>query len=114
MREIKKDKFWRDRGSVHIVMDIVCVNCNRSVIVYQKDGRGNLYRTYLNRIMAPESLARLQDNIFSVKQLRPLKCECGNMIGIPMHHWEGRLAFRLIHGAYQKRRHKGEANDNSN
>ncbi len=113
MREIKKDKFWRDRGSVHIVIEIACNNCNCSIMIYQKDGRGNLHRVYLNRILAPESLASLQDKIASVKQLHLLKCECGRMIGIPMHHWEGRLAFRLVHGAYQKHRYKGESNDHS-
>ena len=106
MREIKKDKYWRDRDSTNIIIDIVCVNCNNSVFLYQKDGRGNLYRAYLNRIVAPEEIASLQDKIVSVKQMNPLLCKCGKMIGIPMDHWEGRLAFRLIKGAYAKKRLK--------
>lgn len=106
MREIKKDKYWRDRGSVHIVINIVCASCGNNVFVYQKDGRGNLYRAYLNRILAPEALASLQDQSITVKQMHNLVCSCGNLIGIPMHHWEGRLAFRLVHGAYQKRRYQ--------
>ncbi len=102
MREIKKDKYFRDRQSTYVILGICCVQCKKEVLLYQKDGRGGLKRLYLNRILAPKTLASLQDVVESVKQLTLLKCECGNNIGIPMLHREGRLAFRLISGSFTK------------
>ena len=104
MRKIKKDKWFRDRQSTYLVLHISCAKCGREILLYQKDGRGGLHRLYLNRILAPESLASLQNTISSVKQLSMLRCECGVNIGMPMLHREGRLAFRLINGSYTKRK----------
>ncbi|MDP3882941.1 MAG: hypothetical protein Q8Q48_02710 [Candidatus Staskawiczbacteria bacterium] len=56
--------------------------------------------------MAPENLAILQDSIESPKELERLVCECGSIIGIPMMHWEGRVAFRLIGGTLKKQQYK--------
>jgi len=106
MREIKKDKYFRDRQSTYVVFSIRCAKCDAEVLLYQKDGRGDLKRLYLNRILAPETLASLQDVTDSVKGMKILKCGCGNKIGIPMLHREGRLAFRLILGAFTKNKHK--------
>lgn len=106
MRPIKKDKYFRDRQSTYVILGIVCAQCNREVLLYQKDGRGGLKRLYLNRILAPEALALLQDTIQTEKQLTMLKCECGADIGIPMLHREGRLAFRLIPGSFTKHKEK--------
>lgn len=102
MREIKKDKYFRDRGSTYVILSIRCVKCNKEVLLYQKDGRGGLKRLYLNRILTPENLASLQETVDSVKRMRMLKCECGTNIGIPMLHREGRLAFRLIPSSFTK------------
>jgi len=102
MRAIKKDKFFRSRGGVHKVLSIICATCGQEVLTYQKDGFGYLHRAYLNRIMAPESLVKLQDTAKSTKDLPNLICRCGKMIGVPMLHSEGRLAFRLTLGAYKK------------
>ena len=106
MREIRKDKYFRDRQSTYVILSIGCVVCNKEVLLYQKDGRGGLKRLYLNRILAPEALALLQDIVQSDKQLKMLSCECGNSIGIPMLHREGRLAFRLIPGSFTKHKEK--------
>jgi hypothetical protein len=106
MREIKKDKYFRDRESTCVILGIHCAKCSGEVLLYQKDGRGNLKRLYLNRILAPENLAALQDSAGSVKDLAALKCQCGACIGLPMLHREGRLAFRLIPGTYVKHKHK--------
>ncbi len=106
MREIKKDKYFRDRQSTYIILGIHCAKCGKEVLLYQKDGRGGLKRLYLNRILAPESIASLQDKVERVKTLSMLKCECGVDIGIPMLHREGRLAFRLIPGTYSKHKEK--------
>jgi hypothetical protein len=107
MRPVKKDKFLRQRGNVFQIIRICCSKCGKEILIYQKDGTGFLHRLYLNRILAPENLASLQDIVSSVKGLEPLVCECKNVIGIPMLHREGRLAFRLIQGTFKKERYKG-------
>lgn len=106
MREIKKDKWFRDRQSTCVVLGIRCSKCGKEVLLYQKDGRGALKRLYLNRILSPETLASLQDTIQNEKQMKMLKCGCGENIGIPMLHREGRLAFRLIPGSFTKHKEK--------
>jgi len=102
MHSITKDKFFRNRGGVFKILSIVCASCNREVLLYQKDGFGYLHRAYLNRILAPEKLVKLQDTAKSTKDLPNLVCACGKLIGVPMLHSEGRLAFRLVLGAYKK------------
>ncbi|HPC30504.1 MAG TPA: hypothetical protein P5083_00825 [Candidatus Paceibacterota bacterium] len=106
MRPIKKDKFFRDRESTYTILAIGCAKCGKEILLYQKDGRGNLKRLYINRILSPESLASLQDTIKSAKEMEALKCKCGQLIGLPMLHREGRIAFKLIQGNYSKRRYK--------
>jgi hypothetical protein len=102
MRAIKKDKFSRSRGGIYKILSIVCVACGQEVLVYQKDGSGYLHRAYLNRILAPEKFAKLQDTAKSTKDLPNLICQCGKMIGVPMLHSEGRMAFRLVLGTIVK------------
>jgi len=106
MRKSRKDRYLKSRGGTFKIIDIVCAKCGQIVMIYQKDGKGTLYRTYLNRIMAPEKLASLQDKASSKDDLGNLNCQCGALIGVPMLHWEGRLAFRLVHGSYKKQKHK--------
>ena len=106
MRTIKKDKDFRGKGGVYKILQIICSNCGVEIMLYQKDGRGTIHRAYLNRILAPENLASLQDNITSQDQLKAIICECGNMIAKPMKHREGRIAFWLALGAYKKQIYK--------
>ena len=107
MRTIKKDKYFRNRGNVFKILRLSCEKCGKEILLYQKDGRGILHRLYLNRILAPKHLACLQDSVESANELERLICECGNIIGIPMQHWEGRTAFRLINGTFKKQQYKG-------
>lgn len=102
MRKIKKDKDYRSRDGFCVVISIGCSNCEKQVLVYQKDGHGSLKRLYLNRILAPERLAKLQDTMSSVKDMDMLKCGCGNELGMPMYHRGGRLAFRLFSSSFTK------------
>ncbi len=108
MRRVRKDKYLRDRGNVFKILQISCARCNKEIMLYQKDGRGMLHRLYLNRILAPENLACLQDTVESANELERLICECGNIIGIPMYHWEGRVAFRLINSTFKKQQYRKE------
>ena len=108
MYKLKKDKYRRARGGKAEVWTIHCAKCNELVLVYQKDGTGTLKRCYLNRILAPAPLEKLQRDpaIGSVKDLTGLWCpDCQALIGSPMLHHEGRLAFRLMLGSWSKKRH---------
>ncbi len=102
----RRDKFYRDRDSYAEWWTIGCSACAQKVLLYQKDGHGKLYRCYLNRIFAPSDYANLQyDSRLTVKKLPNLVCaHCKNLLGIPMLHWEGRLAFRLIKGRWVRRK----------
>ena len=105
MIKFKKDHYRRVRGGSTQLFDIICSKCGNRVILYQKDGPGQLLRCYINRIFAPEELAQLQYNTSLDTNLMPnLVCECGNHIGSPMMHKDGRLAFRLVRGSFKRRR----------
>ena len=106
MLKLKNDRYRNARGGTAHFCDIVCARCGSFVLLYQKDGHGGLHRLYLNRIFLPEELAALQrlPHIRQPSDLAPLKCSaCGSMIGTPMRHSEGRLAFRLVVGSFVKR-----------
>lgn len=107
---MKNDIYRRARGGKAEVIEVVCVNCSRRVLTYQKDGRGNLLRCYLNRIMGPDEYESLQysTSIREPKHMPNLYCECKSLIGTPMRHKDGRLAFRLIRGSYQRKRKTNE------
>jgi hypothetical protein len=64
---------------------------------------------YLDRIFAPQELAFLQSKITSKGEMPNLKCpKCGALIGTPMvYKAEKRLAFRLIHGSFIKKKSYG-------
>jgi hypothetical protein len=108
---MKKDKFRRIRGGSARILNIHCATCSAWVMKYQKDGPGALMRAYLNRIFAPAELEKLQRDP-TIKQpadMPNLVCSgCKTLIGTPMRHHDGRLAFRLIKGKYTKKIDKGE------
>ena len=111
MYELKNDKYRRARGGKAVFIDILCAKCNGLVMVYQKDGEGKLKRCYLNRIFFPLELERLQYSpaVKTTKDFSALFCKtCKQLIGSPMLHHEGRLAFRLFPGSYFKTRHSPE------
>ncbi len=108
---MKKDKYFRARGSTTRLLDIHCAGCNTFVLQYQKDGVGNLLRCYLNRIIVPPKLADLQvaPLINEPRDMPNLVCpHCKSIIGTPMRYDDGRLAFRLVKGAYSKKIAKGK------
>lgn len=100
---IKSDKYSRARGGNSIHYSLSCADCGEFLLIYQKDGIGNMLRLYLDRIIAPENLANLQESK-SKSDFSSLKCaKCGLIIGIPMvYASEKRLAFRLIRGKVKK------------
>jgi hypothetical protein len=105
MIKLKKDQHRRIRGGSAELIDVICSACGKKVILYQKDGSGQLLRCYINRIFAPEKLEKLQYNSkIDIKSMPNLVCECGSIIGIPMKYRDDRLAFRLLRGKFQRRK----------
>ncbi len=91
----KKDKYKTTRGGHSRLLNIYCRKCKSVVIIYQKDGSGNLRRLYLDRIFAPANVAGLQ--FLNIKDIPILKCKkCGEVLGTPyIYIKEKRKAFRL-------------------
>ena len=82
------------------------MKCNSPIFIYQKDGPGWLKRCYLNRIIESENYPHLINNIKDISNLHNLKCKCGNIIGYPIRHKDGRLAFSLIRGKFKRSPYK--------
>lgn len=112
MFKFKNDKYRRARGGKAEFLQIHCAKCGSLLLIYQKDGSGQLHRCYLNRIVYPPRYERLQYDpaVRSTRDLQALWCEeCKTLIGLPMLHHEGRLAFRLMLGTWSKRKFKEKA-----
>ena len=107
-KNLKNDKYRKARGGQARLLDIFCSKCDFRVLIYQKDGKGFLHRTYLNRIFWPEKYESLQyDRNVKVKNMPNLKCQsCDEVIGTPMIHRDGRLAVRLRYGYFYKNIHQ--------
>lgn len=105
----KKDKYVSARGGSSQFLDIYCSKCGQHLFLYQKDGRGSLLRSYLDRIFEPQELSVLQFKSGNKKDLPNIRCsKCSSLVGTPMvYEREKRLAFRLIHGSFVKERSDG-------
>lgn len=104
---LKNDRYRKARGGMAAFLTLYCTKCNAWLLLYQKDGSGQLHRCYLNRIFAPSGLEQLQydSHIREARDLTSLICDsCGSIVGHPMRHGDGRLAFRLIPGTFRKRK----------
>ncbi len=85
-------------------LDILCGQCGAFMVRYQKKGSGQLIRLYLDRVTAPDSLARLK-SVANKSDLPPLVCmDCNNRIGLPMPQEGGRWAYRMIKGSFRRKR----------
>ncbi len=99
----KRDKYKTARGGYSRLLDVCCRKCDNVILVYQKDGPGNLRRLYLDRIFAPDDLTGLQS--LDLKNIPILKCKkCGEILGVPyIYIKEKRKAFRLFQDSVVKR-----------
>ena len=99
----KKDKYRQARGGYSRFLNITCHHCDAKVLVYQKDGPGDLKRMYLDRIVSPENLANLQT--LPIGKVPELVCtKCKYILAIPyVYPKEKRNAFRLFMGAVNKK-----------
>lgn len=104
-----RDQYMSARGGTSIFCNVYCAKCRRWLLLYQKDGVGNIFRLYLDRIHAPENLSSLFRSIGRTSKFNGLSCShCGNSIGVPMiYKRENRPAFRLVPGAIVKRKSDG-------
>ncbi len=102
----KKDKYKSARGGHSRLLNICCRKCESIVVVYQKDGPGNLRRLYLDRIFAPDNMVGLQ--VSSINKVPALKCQkCSEVLGTPyIYIKEKRKAFRLYQDSVIKRLRK--------
>jgi ribosomal protein S27E len=100
---LQRDKYKSARGGYSRLLNVCCRKCESVVVVYQKDGPGNLHRLYLDRIFAPDSLAGLQ--ALNIKDISVLKCKnCSEVLGTPyIYIKEKRKAFRLYQNSVIKR-----------
>ena len=94
--KFKKDKFRENRGNYSRFLDIFCDSCKNHLLLYQKDGAGELKRMYLDRILTP--------NIPSLKSGN-FKCFfCDKIIGtFFLYEKEKRPAIRLYQGSVFKK-----------
>ena len=96
-----RDKYLRERGGKAKIIDVLCGKCGRRIMIYQKDGEGWLKRCYLNRILWPEKLTNLQKK-YKDTNFPNLCCECGQLIGSPIKHKDGRLAFKIVRKSFMR------------
>ncbi len=87
------NKYTKARGEPQM-FELFCSKCSALVIIYQKDGKGNLLRCYFDRIHHPASLP----------DQKTLSCSnCKQVIGTKMvYKQENRDAFRMIRGTYYR------------
>ena len=106
---LKIDKYVNARDGNSHFLDLYCSKCGRYLVLYQKDGRGSLLRIYLDRIFEPQELSVLQFKCWDKGDMPNLECpKCRALIGTPMvYKPEKRLAFRLLHGSFAKKKSKG-------
>jgi hypothetical protein len=93
--KFKNDKYKRARGTHSRLLDLFCRVCGEKILVYQKDGPGNLRRLYFDRIFSPKKWTNLESKPLNAAPI--LKCpKCKEDIGTPyVYTKENRKAFKL-------------------
>lgn len=96
----RQDKFTEARGGWSTLLSIFCARCKTEVLLYQKDGPGELKRMYLDKIIAPDALAEKVAACSAISDMAKLSCpNCKNLMGIPMvYEKENRLAYQVAPG----------------
>ena len=92
-RTFKTDKYRMARGGYSRLMDIHCRECGDKLFEYQKDGKGDLRRLYLDRIFP------------KYPTTKELTCPtCGEILGsLYVYEKENRKAYRLYQDAVVKK-----------
>ena len=99
----KKDKFKSARGGYSRFLQISCRQCQTKLLIYQKDGPGNLRRLYLDRIFSPSELSELQN--LGLNEVPDLVCGCcKQVLAVPyLYPKEKRPAFKLFQDSVVKK-----------
>jgi len=99
----KRDKYKKARGGYSRLLNIYCKKCKNFIVLYQKDGPGNLKRLYFDRIFLPKNLINLQHE--KLDSIPNLKCnKCKRALGMPeIYKKENRKSFRLFQDAVSKK-----------
>lgn len=103
--KFRRDRYYKARGGTAQLLRITCGRCGRYICLYQKDGSGNLYRIYWDRVFEPAVCTEYRPDA-TQGEMAPLGCPaCGYILGVPMTYApEARLAWRLAPGAVHKTR----------
>ena len=101
--KFKNDSYKKSRGGYSRLLDISCAKCGVPLLLYQKDGPGNLRRLYFDRIFSPKKWASLESKpLNAVPTLKCLKCK--EDLGTPyIYKKENRKAFKLYQDALIKK-----------
>jgi len=101
--KFKKDKYKSARGSYSRILSLSCRKCGEKILIYQKDGPGNLRRVYFDRIFSPEKLTNLQSK--PLKEIPILRCpKCKEHLGTSyIYEKETRKAFRVYQDSFTKK-----------
>ncbi len=99
---LKSDKYKKARGGYSRLLELQCNKCKARLCYYQKDGKGQLVRLYLDRMLQCETYSKYRES--ALKQLPNLIClKCKEVLGVPMvYEKEQRLAYRLFSCAIVK------------
>lgn len=105
----KKDRFKQDRGGSSEFLDLFCSSCNTYFATYQKDGPGNLFRLYIDRITTPyKDIVGPFSNTGNMSALKCRNPECQVEIGVPMlYDREKRLAYRITSSIHKRKNKRG-------
>lgn len=105
-KDLIMDSYRKSRGGNAEMITIYCAECNSPVLYYQKDGKGALFRCYIDRIIYPYQYNNLLIYGNSLNKIPQLKCiNCNNAIGTPMiYKKEKRIAFGLFKNRFYKRK----------
>src|SRR4051812_46742649 len=103
MIKFRSDKYRKARGGYSRFLQISCEHCDHKILMYQKDGPGELRRLYIDRIIKPEGFSKLEKK--PIAKIPELICQnCKRILGIPyIYKKENRKAFRLFVGAVNKK-----------
>lgn len=102
---LKQDKFSDVREKHSKFFNVYCYHCGNHILLYQKDGKpgGVFKRLYLDRIIAPVSLAALSER--DLKDIPDLVChKCNRTIGVPsIYEEEQRKVYLLFSFSFLKK-----------
>ncbi|MBI2459147.1 MAG: hypothetical protein HYV53_01170 [Parcubacteria group bacterium] len=93
---LKKDTYRESRGGYSRFLNIFCDSCGAHLLLYQKDGPGELKRMYLDRVLAPK--------VSPHKNSEFLCLSCKKIIGtFYIYKKEKRRAIRLYQSSVFKK-----------